>query len=169
LRRATRDFAGRFGNLAGCSLAIAAIALPVQFGSSGLEWKVAVGALSWEQEIAARLPEYPLFRHLTPEDRVVLLGEHDRYHCPAEIAYRSGWYPVNRWGNEAVTWRRELTRYRITHLFVRDEAYDRVSLIQALRDRLELIERRGPATLYRVRPEVPIASAPPGSPGREKS
>ena len=169
LRRATRDFAGRLGTLAGCSLAVAAIGIPTPFLTSRFDFKVALGTLSWDQALTTRLPEYPLFRHLSVEDRVVLLAERDRFHCPAEVAYRSGWYPVNRWGNEAGTWRRELTRYRITHLFVRDEAYDRVSLVQALRDRLELVERRGRATLYRVRPEATNASEPPGLPGREKS
>jgi len=153
LRRLTRDFSGRMGGLAGGALAVAALAFPVQFGSSGDEWKVAFGARSWEESLADRLPEQPLWHHLGPGDRVVFLAERDRLHCPAGIAYRSEWYPVNRWGNDPARWREELTRHRITHIVVRDEALDRAPLIGALRDRLELVERRGPAVLYRVLPE----------------
>jgi hypothetical protein len=166
LRRLTRDFAGRTGRLAGGALALAALAFPVQFGSSFFEWKVAVGALSWERALEERLPEYPLFRHLRPADRVVFLGEHDRFHCPARIAYRSEWYPVNRWGNDPALWRQKLTRYRITHLLVRDEAWDRVPLVRSLRDRLELVDRQGVAALYRVLPEPETASRAFGAGGR---
>jgi hypothetical protein len=155
LRRLTRSFAGRWGALAGISLAAAALSFPVQFGSSGFEWKVAAGIVSWDEEPALRMPAYPLFKYIQPEDRVVFLGEHDRYHCPAGIVYRSAWYPVNRWGNDPDRWREELTRYRVTYLLVRDEARDRASLIRAISDRIEPVERRGKATLYRVLPASP--------------
>jgi hypothetical protein len=153
LRRLTRNFAGRWGAVAGCALAAAAVSFPVQFGSSGFEWRVAVGAVSWEDEPALRMPSYPLYRHIGPQDRVVFLGEHDRYHCPAGIVYRSAWYPVNRWGNDPALWRKELTRFGITYIVHREEAFDKVPLLEKLGDRLSKVERRGPATLYRVLPE----------------
>ena len=153
LRRLTRNFAGRWGALAGASLAAAALSFPVQFGSSGFEWKVAVGIVSWEEEPALRMPAYPLFKYIKPEDRVVFLGEHDRYHCPAGIVYRSAWFPVNRWGNDPDRWREELTRYRITYIVHRDEAWDKVPVLEALSDRLERVARNDVATLYRVLPE----------------
>jgi hypothetical protein len=154
LRRLTRDFSGRMGEVAGGALAVAALAFPVQFGSSGYEWKLAIGALSWEQSLIERLPEQRLWRHLRPEDRVVFLAEHDRFHCPAGVAFRSEWYPVNRWGNDPARWRSELTRLRIGYIVARDEAWDRAALVAALRDRLVLVDRSGPAALYRVRPET---------------
>jgi hypothetical protein len=170
LRRLTRSFAGRWGALAGGALAAAALSFPVQFGSSGFEWKVAAGIVTWEQEPALRMPAYPLFRYIKPEDRVVFLGEHDRYHCPAGIVYRSAWYPVNRWGNDPDRWRQELTRYRITYIVHRDEAFDKVPVLEALSDRLVRVERTGVATLYRVLPEnnrTP-AGPRPGSPGADR-
>jgi 4-amino-4-deoxy-L-arabinose transferase-like glycosyltransferase len=170
LRRLTRSFAGRWGALAGGALAAAALSFPVQFGSSGFEWKVAAGLVTWEQEPALRMPAYPLFRYIKPEDRVVFLGEHDRYHCPAGIVYRSAWYPVNRWGNDPDRWRQELTRYRITYIVHRDEAFDKVPVLEALRDRLVRVERSGVATLYRVLPEnrETPAGPRPGSPGADR-
>ena len=171
LRRLTRNFAGKWGALAGCALAAAAVSFPVQFGSSGFEWRVAVGTVSWEEEPALRMPSYPLFRHLTPQDRVVFLGEHDRYHCPAGIVYRSAWYPVNRWGNDPALWRQELTRYRITYIVHREEAFDKVPLLESLQDRLVKVERRGPATLYRVLPENaagPAAKSPSATVAADK-
>jgi hypothetical protein len=165
IRRLTRGFAGRMGAAAGCALALAAVAFPVQFGSNG-QWSVAVGALSREGRIVRQLPEFPLFRHLRPEDRVVFLAEHDRFHCPARVAYRSEWYPVNRWGNDPLLWRQKLTRYRITHLMIGDKAWNRLELVRSLRDRLELVDRRGLAVLYRVLPEPETASRAFGTGGR---
>jgi len=155
LRRLTRNFAGKWGALAGCALAAAAVCDPVPYLTSGFDLRVAAGALSWEEGLAARLPEYPLFRHIGPEDRIVIFGGYDRYHCPAQITYRSGWYPVNRWGNDPARWRQELTVHRITHLLVRDAARDRASLLESLQDRVVKVERRGSATLYRVLPADP--------------
>jgi hypothetical protein len=153
LRRLTRSFAGRWGALAGGALAAAAVCIPVPFLTSAFDLRVAAGVLSREEGLAARLPEYPLFRYMGPQDTVIIFGGYDRFHCPAQIVYRSGWYPVNRWGNDPDRWRQELTRYHITYLLVRDEARDRVSLIQSLQDRLEQVDRRGRATLYRVASE----------------
>ena len=155
LRRLTRNFAGRWGALAGASLAAAAICIPVPFLTSSFDLRVAAGVLSREDALAVRLPEYPLFRRLDTEDVVVIFGGYDRFHCPARVVYRSGWYPVNRWGNEPDRWREELTRYRVTYLLVRDEARDRAVLIGAMSDRVEPVERRGKATLYRVLPATP--------------
>jgi hypothetical protein len=155
LRRLTRNFAGRWGALAGASLAAAALCIPVPFLTSSFDLRVAAGVLSREDALAARLPEYPLLRRLDTEDVVVIFGGYDRFHCPARVVYRSGWYPVNRWGNDPDRWREELTRYRVTYLLVRDEARDRATLIGAMSDRVEPVERRGKATLYRVLPATP--------------
>jgi hypothetical protein len=155
LRRLTRSFAGRWGALAGASLAAAAICIPVPFLTGAFDLRVAAGVIPREEALAARLPDYPLLRRLEPQDVVVILGGYDRFHCPARVVYRSGWYPVNRWGNDPDRWREELTRYRITYLLVRDEARDRAALIREISDRVEPVERRGKAALYRVLPETP--------------
>jgi hypothetical protein len=150
LRRLTGLFAGRSGVAAGIALLGAAAALPVQFGSSGLEWKVAAGRVSREESLAARLPGYRLWPNVSAQDRVLLFGENDRFHCPAARAWSDEYLPAAAWGRDPAAWRAGLDELGITYLFYRS---DRRSggLLGALGDRLELVGRDGPAALYRVR------------------
>jgi hypothetical protein len=151
LRRLTGRFAGRGGAAAGLALLAAAVAFPVQLGSSGLEWRLAGGGLSRDQYLAARLPAYPLWERMGSADRILFLGENDRFHCPARAAWRDDFLPVAAWGRDAQAWRRGLDVLGITHLVDREDRRNSAGLVGQLRDRLELVTRNGPAVLYRVR------------------
>lgn len=150
LRRLTGLFAGWSGAAAGIALLGAAAALPVQFGSSGLEWGVAAGRVSREESLAARLPGYRLWPNVSAQDRVLLFGENDRFHCPAARAWSEEYLPAAAWGRDPAAWRAGLDELGITHLFYRSDRRSE-GLLRALGDRLELVGRDGPAALYRVR------------------
>ena len=150
-RRVTGGFTGRWGAAAGWSLVAAAAAFPVQFGSSGLEWHVAAGRLSREQYLDARLPSYRLNAALAAPDRVILLGENDRFHCPAARAWRDDFRPVSDWGRDPAAWRRGIDVFGITAILSREDRRSAAPLLGALGDRLEVVGRNGPAVLYRVR------------------
>ncbi len=152
LERLTAGFAGRPGAAAGLALVASAAAFPVQFGSSGLEWRTALGLLSREEALAARLPDIPLERRLGPGDRVVFLGEHDRYYCPASAAWRDDYQPVVAWGADPAAWARGLDELGITYVLLRtDRRPGAAPLLDALAGRLERVGDNGPAVLYRVR------------------
>jgi hypothetical protein len=151
LRRATGSFAGGPGAAAGLALLVAAAAFPVQFGSSGLEWKVAAGRMSREEYLASRLAAYPLWQRLGPADRVLLFGENDRFHCPAVAAWRDDFVPVAAWRRDPDAWRMGLDVLGITFFVHREDRRQAGALLGQLADRLELVARHGPAVLYRVR------------------
>ena len=153
LRRLTRRFAGAWGTAAGIALLGAAAAFPVQFGSSGLEWKVAAGRISREESLAARLPGYRLWPNVTARDRVLLVGENDRFHCPAELAWSAEYLPVAAWGRDPAAWREGLGTLGVTHVLHRSDRRPE-GLPGGLGDRLELVGRDGGAALYRVRRET---------------
>ena len=98
LRRLTGRFSGAAGVAAGMAVLAAAAAFPVQLGSSGLEWKAAFGRMSRQDVLAARLPSLPLQSRLGPSDRVVFLGENDRFHCPAGARLEGRLSPRGRLG-----------------------------------------------------------------------
>jgi hypothetical protein len=150
LRRLTRGFAGDAGIAAGAAILTAAVALPVQLGSSGVEWAVALGRVSRERSLAARLPAYPLWASVTEADRVVFLGENDRFHCPASEAWRAEFLPVSRWGADPAAWRAGLRRLGITRLVWREDRVPAAPLVSALGGTLRLEARSGPAALYVV-------------------
>jgi hypothetical protein len=161
LRRLTRGFAGNAGIAAGAAVLTVAAALPVQLGSSGVEWRVATGRMSGESSLAARLPAMALWPRVSASDRVVLLGENDRFHCPAGEAWRAEFVPVARWGRDPEAWRDGLRRLGITRLIWREDRVPANGLIEALGDTLRLEARSGPASLYAVagagEPEPPPA------------
>ncbi len=151
LRRLTRRFAGPWGAAAGVALVGAAAAFPVQFGSSGVEWRVAAGRVSREESLAARLPGYRLWPNVSEQDRMLFFGENDRFHCPAALAFSEEYLPAAAWGRDPAAWRAGLDELRITHLLYRSDRRREESFLEALADRLEVVGRDGPATLYRVR------------------
>ena len=151
LRRLTGRFAGRWGAASGIALLGAAAAFPVQFGSSGLEWKVAMGSVSREESLAARLPGYRLWPNVRAQDRMLFLGENDRFHCPAALAWSGEYLPAAAWGRDPAAWRAGLDELGITHLLYRSDRRSEGLLLGALGDRLELVGRDGPVALYRVR------------------
>ncbi len=155
LSRLTGRFAGKAGLAAGVAVLATAAAIPAQIGSSGLEWKVASGRMSRAEALAARLPSSVLYERLGPNDRVVFVGENDRFHCPAGAVYRGEFLPVSSWGADPEAWRRGLAELGITAVVWRT---DRVvggagigAVFERLSDVLEPVERNGPAVLLRVR------------------
>jgi len=162
LRRLTGRFAGRWGAAAGVALLGAAAAFPVQLGSSGVEWKVATGRMSREQSLASRLPGYALWPEVAGTDRVLLVGENDRFHCPAGLAWSAEYLPVAAWGRDPAAWRAGLDALGITYVLHRTDRRP-AGLPSGLDDRLERVGRDGAAVLYRVRREAPgaVESRPP--------
>jgi hypothetical protein len=150
LRRFTRGFAGRPGVLAGLAVFAAACLFPVQLGSSGDEWRLAFGRMSRDAFLEARLPAWPLWRRLEPRDRVLLVGENDRYHCPAEAAWRHNFQPVASWGDREA-WNRGLAQLGITHVLWRTDREPRLPAGLPA-DRLVLLARNGAASLYGLGP-----------------
>ena len=150
LRRLTGRFAGAWGAAAGVALLGAAAAFPVQFGSSGLEWRVAAGGISREESLAARLPGYRLWQNVTARDRVLFVGENDRFHCPAQLCWSSDYLPVAAWGRDPAAWRAGLDQLHVTHVLYRSDRR-REGPPEGLGDRLEPVGRDGAAILYRVR------------------
>jgi hypothetical protein len=156
LRRLTRGFSGEAGIAAAAAILTAAAALPVQLGSSGVEWAVAIGRVSRERSLAARLPSYPLWRSVTGSDRVLLLGENDRFHCPAAEAWRAEFLPVSRWGADPAAWREGLRRLGITKIVWREDRVPAAGrLMEALGESVRPEARNGPAALYAVRQPHP--------------
>jgi len=151
LRRWTARFSGRTGEAAGLALLACAAAFPVQFGSSGLEWEVAAGRMTPGRFLERKLPAYGLQRAVGPNDRVVLLGENDRFHCPAALAWRDDYLPISPWGMDPEAWRKGLSVLEITAILYREDRRSARPLLEALGDRLDLVARHGPAVLYRVR------------------
>lgn len=155
MRRLTGRFAGAWGAAAGVALLAAAAAFPVQFGSSGLEWKVAAGRLSREESLAARLPGYRLWPYVGGRDRVLFVGENDRFHCPAELSWSADYLPAAAWGRDPGAWRAGLDGLGVTHVLHRIDRRPE-GLPPGVADRLELVGRDGAAVLYRVRPGPPV-------------
>ena len=152
LRRLTRSFSGAAGRAAGAALLFAAALFPVQLSSSGDPWRLALGRMTRAEFLAARLPSGPLWERLKPDDRVLLVGENDRFHCPAAAAWRFEFAPIASWGRDPESWRRGVRELGITHvLWRRDRVPDR-SRLGIPDERLARVGENGPAVLYRVRP-----------------
>ena len=149
LSRFTGRFRGASGRAGGVAVLVSAAAFPVQFGSSGLEWKAALGLVSREEALAARLPSVAFSERLRSEDRVVIVGENDRFHLPASVVWRAEYLPVSAWGGDASAWRRGLDALGITAVIWRS---DRVPfpVLESLSDRLSPVAENGPARLYEV-------------------
>ncbi|MGH9364610.1 MAG: hypothetical protein ACRD1B_05015 [Thermoanaerobaculia bacterium] len=149
LDRLTEGFRGGAGKAAAFSLAALSIAFPAQLFSVAFDAKVAIGLVSREEALAAYLPAYPLWKHVRREDRVIILGDWDRYHCPAAFVFWDRYLPT-LWGDDPHRWRREMRQLRISCILYRSDQRDRSALLQSLGDCLRPVESRGPATLYRV-------------------
>jgi hypothetical protein len=145
LDRLTGGFRGSLGKVAALFLAALCLAFPAQLFSMPFDTKVAIGLVSREEALAAYLPAYPLWKHVSREDRVILLGDWDRYHCPSAFIVMP-----KMWGDDPERWRQEMRRMRITHILYRSDQRDRTALLRSLADCVRSVESRGPATLYRV-------------------
>jgi hypothetical protein len=150
MRRLTQRFRGAGGAAAGLAVLVAAAAFPVHFGSSGLEWKTALGRVPRSGFLSSRLPSLALMDRLGPEDRVVLVGENDRFHCPANTVWRGEFSPVSAWKDDPEAWRRGLDALGITAVVWRT---DRTAFAAAegLRERLVPVSENGPSRLFAVR------------------
>ena len=159
LRRLAGRFAGASGVAAGVAVLAAAAAFPVQLGSSGDEWRVALGRETRPEFLAARLPAWPLWRGVGPGDRLLFVGEYDRFHCPCAEAWRSNFRPPAAWNDEPA-WTRGLAELRITHVLWRSDRAPELPPGFPL-DRWAPVARNGPATLYERRrgPAPPSVSA----------
>ena len=82
---------------------------------------------------------------------MLFFGENDRFHCPAALSFSEEYLPAAAWGRDPAAWRAGLDELRITHLLYRSDRRQEESFLEALADRLEVVGRDGPATLYRVR------------------
>ena len=154
---ATRRFAGRAGLAAGAALTVTALSFPVQLGSSGVEWKVAAGLMSREAALEARVPSYRFWKKVRPDDRVVFIGEWDFFHCPTRWIERAFYHPIVNWGSDSDTWRRGLSRMRVD--WVVESERSREDLVAALLgNTLELVDRNGASSLYRVVRSAPASS-----------
>ena len=153
LTRWTRHFAGPTGRAAGAAVLFAAVLFPVQFSSSGDEWRLALGRMSREQFSSAHLASWPLWTRIGPADRLILLGEEDRFDCPARQAWRAEFQPVAGWGRDPGAWRRGLADLGITHVLWRADRSPAPSSLGLPMRRLLPLARNGPAVLYRLTPE----------------
>src|SRR5262249_34416267 len=92
-----------------------------------------------------------LRRVFRPDDRVVLFGENDRFHCPAALAWRDDYLPVAGWGRDPEAWRRGLGELHVTGILYREDRRGAEPLLEALRERLEVVDRQGRGVVYRGR------------------
>ena len=158
--RLTEEFRGRWGMAAGLSLGALAIAFPAQFFSTPYDVRVALGRVSREQALSAYLPAYPLWKQVRPEDRVLLVGEWDRYHCPARYSVRDVDLPIQ--GHDSGAWQSEMRRLQITHVLFRS-GQKRGSILESLEKCAEELGRTGTAALYRINwDREGCSGAPPG-------
>jgi hypothetical protein len=148
LRRLTGRFSGGGGRAAGIGVLLAAAAFPVHFGSSGVEWRAALGLATRHEALAERLPSLGFAPRLGPEDRVVFVGENDRFHCPAALVWRAEFLPVAAWA-DADDWRRGLEELGITAVVWRSDRAP-FGVLDGLGPRLSPVARHGPARLFAV-------------------
>ena len=164
LLRLTGRFEGTAGRLAGAGVLLAAAAFPVHIGSTGVEWKVALGRMTRAEALAERLPSLAFVSRLGAEDVVVFVGENDRFHCPARRVWRSDFLPVASW-RDAEAWRRGLDALGVTAVVWRS---DRAPFpwLASLGDRLVPAGSGGPARLYTVAGPRPDHADEAGGPIR---
>ena len=163
LAEATANFGGRVGAAAAACLSLLAVGFPAQFSSAPLDAKMALGLVSTERGLSAYLPAYPLWKHVDPQDRVLLLGDWDRYHCPAEFVIRD--IDLRVAGDDPEAWRAELRRLQITRIVYRSDTRRLKAVLDGLAGCIELVARNGHASLYRVKEtgECPTAALPPAA------
>ncbi|MEO8217560.1 MAG: hypothetical protein ABI718_10810 [Acidobacteriota bacterium] len=150
LSRLTRRFHGWEGRLAACALTIAALALPVQVGSSGREWKYTTGLIDEKQFLDESLISHRFWSSVPAGENAILIGEEDRYHAPFASAFRAEWPPVSRWGDSA-SWSRGIDMLHISYVVDRGRWPKATPILEGLGSRLTPVQRNGEAVLYRVR------------------
>lgn len=159
LSRAANRFSGRLERAAGIALAVVFLAFPAEFVIHKWEIGAACGLVSRKEVLASQLPSYNLWKFVSPRDRVVLIGEFDRFHCPADLVYRAKFIPVVDWGDEPAVWREQLRRYGITVVVISSlprlwPPPRRVRELASSGD-LQFVASHDTTTLYRVTPFPP--------------
>jgi hypothetical protein len=81
------------------------------------------------------------------------VGENDRFHCPAQQAWRSDFRPVAEWGANPEAWSRGFDALGATHLVWRTDRRPDGGPIARLAGRLEPVEENRSAVTYRILPE----------------
>jgi hypothetical protein len=148
LSRLTENFRGRLGAAAGLSAAALAIAFPLQFLTGPTDLRIALKGASPESVLDS-LPDYRLWSHVDSRDRVLFLGEHDRYHCPARFVVSDVLIHQNREVDPA-RWFAEWRPLGINVILYRNDWRDGRPLLAALGDCLHFVAGRSTARLYRV-------------------
>ena len=99
---ARRGFSGASGRAAGACRARGGrgVSGPLRFERARVEGRH--GRATREEVLAARLPSLAFAGQLGPADRVVFIGENDRFHCPAGTVWRGEFSPVA--GMEGRSW-----------------------------------------------------------------
>ena len=148
LERATGQFRGRLGSTAAAAAAALALAIPTQLLSAPHDLDLALRRATPEAALAA-LPAYPLWSHVHSQDRVLLLGDPDRFHCPARVVvndmliFPGPEVDPNRW-------QREWGPLGITHILHREDRRDASALLRVLGPCVHLVASHTVASLYRV-------------------
>jgi hypothetical protein len=150
LARLTDGFSGRLGGAAAVAAAALAVALPLPFLTGPTDLRIAWKGVS-PDVVLQSLPDYLLWKNVRREDRVLFLGEHDRYHCPASfvvndvILHQARDVDPSRWASE---WR----PLGINVILFRSDWRDPQDLFESLGDCLQPIASRSVARLYRIDP-----------------
>jgi hypothetical protein len=150
LARLTDGFSGRLGGAAAVSAAVLSVALPLPFLTGPTDLRIAWKGVS-PDVVLQSLPDYLLWKHVRPEDRVLFLGEHDRYHCPARFVVNDVILHQNR-DVDPSRWASEWRRLGINVILLRSDWRDPQDLFESLGDCLQPIASRSVARLYRVDP-----------------
>lgn len=100
--------------------------------------------------LAAQLPALPLQSRLRPADRVVFVGENDRFHCPAALVWRAEFLPVAAWGSDPAAWRRGFSELGIDAVLLRSDRERLPGGLVSIPGLLRPDGDHGEAVLYRV-------------------
>jgi glycosyl transferase family 87 len=148
LERATGQFRGSLGSAAAAAAAMLTLAVPTQLLSAPHDLDLALRRATPETALAA-LPAYPLWRHVHSQDRVLLLGDPDRFHCPARVVVNDMLvFPEPE--VDPNRWQREWRPLGITHILHREDRRDAAGLLRALGPCVHLVASHNVASLYRV-------------------
>ena len=146
--RLTEGFRGRLGGAAAVSIAAVALAVSIPLVFAPGDLRNAVGHVPAERVLSA-LPSYPLWTHVRPEDRVLLLGDPDRYHCPARVIVSDTLvFPTER--VDPNRWKTEWGPMGVNVILHRSDRRDAAAFLRSLGGCLHPVAANGVATLYRV-------------------
>ena len=148
LSRATGEFRGRSGHLAAAAIAALVLAVPIELLFLPADLRYALGRVSSE-DVLNTLPAYPLWRHVRAEDRVLLLGDPDRYHCPARfIVSDTLVFPTER--IDPHRWSKEWRPLGINVILHRTDRRNATDFLQSLGPCVRFVAAHALARLYRV-------------------